>query len=208
MVLFIGGHCLLQTNHAQRLLIADDEHRGIAVARDLRLPCFVVLSNLQIQEDGILRTGPFSVTKEITQRIGNQCSCLLIKFNFLNIVGMGADDGIHTLFEHQIPNLFLGFAVGVIVLTAPMQQCNGHIRIVFFDVAQDLCYTLRIYIMVVAGIIAVEQIHALLTAGRQCHIIHALRKRHNCDPQATGIKNVIATGFVKLLTVNKRTHRS
>ena len=42
---------------------------------------------------------------------------------------MGADDGVHTLFDHQSGNLFLAGADDAVVLTAPVEQRNGNVRL-------------------------------------------------------------------------------
>ena len=110
----------------------------------------------------------------------------------MHIMGMGTDDGIHTLCLQQTHNGFLGVADGIVILTAPMEHGNGQIRLFRSHIVQDFRDPFPVQLLVGAVIVFIEHIDAVLTALGQGHAIHTFGKCHKGDPHTLDIPNGVA----------------
>jgi len=108
---------------------------------------------------------------------------------------MGADDGVHTVIKQQVLDVFLGGAVGIVILTAPVNHGDDDIGILVGCIAQHALDLGGIDLLIVAGIVLIEEIDAVFTALGQGHSVHALGKCHKGHPDAVNFLDHIAAGI-------------
>ena len=174
-------------------------NRGVAVIGDPGDAGVVVLGDLNVQNDGVVAAAGAGIAKEIAQRVGNQGACRLVKINFVEPVGMGSDDHIHAVFLHQIDDAFLGVAVAVGALAAPVEHGDGDVRLFCSRIFQHLGDAVGVNGLVGGVIVGVEQIHAVFTAGRQAHTAEALGEGHEGHLDALGFTDGVALGPVEII---------
>ena len=77
-----------------------DVDGGVIVAGDGGFSGDVILGDLKLQDGGGVGVVLFGIAQQVAQGVGNQCALFLVIFQLLHIVGMVADDGVHTLLLH------------------------------------------------------------------------------------------------------------
>ena len=157
----------------------------------------IVPGDLNIQNDGVGGAGLASVTEEIAQRVGNQGIFLPVEFHLMEHVGMGTQDHIHTLIDHQLRNILLGIKHGIVVFRAPVEHGNGDIRLFRPDTLQNGPDSVVIDLLVLGIVVHKKLIDAAFTACRQTQAAHALGKGHHSDLDALDIADGIALGLLE-----------
>ena len=166
----------------------------------------MILGDLHVQNDGILGAALGAVAVEIAQRIGHQEILLLIQGNLVNHVGVGTDDDVHAFLLHQGDDALLGIIDGIVVLRAPMEHGDGHIRPLRGYAAQDFSDSIGIHIPVGTFVVHIELIDAILAALRQAQRTHTLGEGHHRHGDTLYLADGIALGFTELLRRGEGAH--
>src|SRR5699024_5163808 len=99
------------------------------------------------------------------QGVGNQGAGGLVVLNFLDVVGVGADDGVHPVGLKQLFDGLLGVADGVVVLAAPVEHGNGDVRLLLLHRRHNGGDFVPVDALVGAVVVLIEHIHAVFAAG-------------------------------------------
>ena len=170
---------------------------GIIPAGEVDLAGGMDLGDLHAEDDGIIGTGHHRVAEEIAQRVGNQRVGDGVIVHLLDQMGMGAEDDVHAALLQLLADLLLGGADLLVVLAAPVDHGDGDIRLLLGHIAQHPGDAVGVHLLVVGGVILVQKVHAVLAAGRQAQIVHALGEGHDGDADAVDVDDLIAAGLAE-----------
>ena len=95
VVALVGGHGLVDADHptvAVSFAFFQSVDGDVAEIGDLGGFQVLVLGDLNIQDDGVVAASQGGIAVEVPQGVGHQLAGLLVQLDFLDQVGMGADD--------------------------------------------------------------------------------------------------------------------
>ena len=121
---------------------------------------------------------------------------------------MGSDDGICPFFLQQLADIFLGVADGVVVLTAPMDQSNGNIRLLLPGIAHNVGDLIPVDLGVDAAVVGIEHIDAvLIVCAGDGVTVHTLGEGHHRNAHTLHFKDRNALLMLKFRFIAEYAHR-